>query len=119
MRRYHAAIHVCTCSKSRWSTSGPRRVQRSRARGWRMPENTVYVGRPTKWGNPHVGPSPLSMCQRYLEGLHRGELGFTAAEARRELVGRNLACWCAMDKPCHADVLLAVANVECPESNAE
>jgi len=30
----------------------PKRIQRKRTRGWRMPPNTVYVGRPTKWGNP-------------------------------------------------------------------
>lgn len=30
----------------------PIRVQRQRSRGWRMPANTVYVGRPTRWGNP-------------------------------------------------------------------
>jgi len=29
-----------------------KRVQRKRTKGWKMPENTVYVGRPTKWGNP-------------------------------------------------------------------
>lgn len=29
-----------------------KRIQRKRTKGWRMPENTVYVGRPTKWGNP-------------------------------------------------------------------
>ena len=34
----------------------PRRIQRKRTRGWRMPPNTVYVGRPSKWGNIfHVG----------------------------------------------------------------
>ncbi len=30
----------------------PKRIQRKRSKGWRMPPNTVYVGRPTKWGNP-------------------------------------------------------------------
>lgn len=34
------------------------------------------------------------------------------AEARRELSGRPLACWCPLDRPCHADVLLHVANQE-------
>jgi hypothetical protein len=29
------------------------RIQRKRTKGWRMPENAVYVGRPTKWGNPY------------------------------------------------------------------
>ena len=31
---------------------GPKRIQRQRTAGWRMPANAVYVGRPTKWGNP-------------------------------------------------------------------
>lgn len=30
----------------------PRRIQRLRAKGWRMPPSAVYVGRPTRWGNP-------------------------------------------------------------------
>lgn len=29
-----------------------KRIQRKRTKGWKMPKNTVYVGRPTKWGNP-------------------------------------------------------------------
>ena len=37
----------------------PIRVQRKRTKGWRMPANTVYVGRPTKWGNPYVVGTPM------------------------------------------------------------
>jgi hypothetical protein len=29
-----------------------------------------------------------------------------------ELRGRDLACWCPLDEPCHADVLLEIANAE-------
>ena len=32
--------------------TGPRRIQRKRRRGWRLPDGAVYVGRPTVWGNP-------------------------------------------------------------------
>jgi hypothetical protein len=32
----------------------PERIQRRRAKGWRMPDGAVYVGRPTKWGNPWI-----------------------------------------------------------------
>lgn len=32
----------------------PQRIQRQRAKGWRMPDGAVYVGRPTRWGNPFV-----------------------------------------------------------------
>jgi hypothetical protein len=39
-------------------------------------------------------------------------LGFTSVDVRRELKGKNLACWCPLDGPCHADVLLRVANAK-------
>lgn len=32
--------------------SVPKRIQRRRSKGWRMPAGAVYVGRPTMWGNP-------------------------------------------------------------------
>lgn len=38
----------------------------------------------------------------------------TPADVVRELAGRDLACWCPLTVPCHADVLLAVANGEIP-----
>ena len=46
----------------------------------------------------------------YREALEAGELGFGPDDVRRELAGRDLACWCPLDEPCHADVLLEVAN---------
>lgn len=42
----------------------PRRIQRRRTKGWRMPEGAVYVGRPTRWGNPFV-------CRNESRGLIR------------------------------------------------
>jgi hypothetical protein len=42
-----------------------RRIQRSRAKGWRMPEGAVYVGRPTLWGNPWV---PCDFNDRWMVG---------------------------------------------------
>ena len=33
----------------------PQRIQRRRTKGWRLPPNSRYVGRPTKWGNPFIG----------------------------------------------------------------
>lgn len=127
--------------------STPRRVQRQRTKGWRMPENTVYVGRGTKWGNPyrmgragqdgwcvqlpddggttvgfgpHVcpgGTTRLAAAQEavrlYAETEVEYELGsLTRADIRTELAGKNLSCWCPLDQPCHADVLLEVANRE-------
>ncbi len=91
----------------------PRRIQRRRTAGWTTPPNTTYVGRPTRWGNPYqIGdrmPASAAVA-RYREDLHAGRLQVTADEVRRELRGRNLSCWCAVDALCHASVLLAVAN---------
>lgn len=104
----------------------PTRIQRSRAKGWRMPANTVYVGRPTKWGNPFqvvdvldaycgdVREARADCVRSYREALLRSDRAYidlhSAVDAMRELRGKNLACWCPLDQPCHADVLLEIAN---------
>jgi hypothetical protein len=69
------------------------------------------VTRPTKWGNPH----PLSLgreeaVRRYREDLLAGRLAISIEDVERELGGRDLACYCPLDEPCHADVLLELAN---------
>lgn len=123
----------------------PIRVQRQRTKGWKMPENTVYVGRPTKWGNPfkllnngeiHVldkfaikgfpkwayhthgeNDTAVWLYQLLIEGSHF-ELSSIANEWVEhfseldfsELKGKNLACFCPLDSPCHADILLKIAN---------
>lgn len=126
----------------------PRRIQRRRTKGWTMPPGAIYVGRPTKWGNPFV----VGEMQPW---PHRRDLGDgrveTAEQAvalfRQELIrqlrgdnpgadhsldmvlqlrGHDLACWCKLCdthrdglplgvkchdcQPCHADVLLEIAN---------
>ena len=89
----------------------PKRIQRRRTRGWRMPLNTVYVGRPTKWGNPYsAAEQPSSNVEFYFNDLDEGMLPFTREDIRTELRGKNLACWCPLDQACHADVLLEIAN---------
>lgn len=153
----------------------PKRIQRRRTAGWRMPENTVYVGRPTRWGNPfgyrelsrglvRFGPKHLErfgrawdyegrcsgpgashhmwfsdddVVETYVRWATREEivelfrltltdptpgmraaspsrggrfLKVTAEDIRRELAGKDLACWCPLGQPCHADVLLEIAN---------
>ena len=91
----------------------PTRVQLRRTAGWRKPAGAVVVARPTRWGNPYVvGPDVdrAECVARYRRALQAGELAFTVDDARRHLAGRDLACWCALDVPCHADVLLELAN---------
>ena len=111
----------------------PIRVQLSRKKGWRMPENTVKVDRATKWGNPFVvhgdgmAYDPWLAVRMFRQTLNKGiswcpippskwpkgkiPIHFTeVGDVKRELRGKNLACWCALDQPCHADVLLELAN---------
>ena len=91
-------------------TDKPIRIQRKRTKGWKMPENTIYVGRGSKWGNPFtfansgtVHPALRFACE--VAPLY--EDGFL-----NPLRGKNLACWCAVNQECHADVLLELANQE-------
>ncbi len=101
-------------------SDAPRRIQRSCAKGWRMPEGAVYVGRPTVWQNPYGLPGTSAMiteatreeCVRAHREMVAGEcasLGRVPGYIR-ELRGKILACWCRLDRPCHADTLLRVAN---------
>ena len=90
----------------------PKRIQMSRRKGWKKPAGTIYVGRPTAWGNPFkMGPTlsaaeAVAKFERHLAGLPGSERKPLLAPLR----GKNLACWCALDEPCHADVLLEWAN---------
>ena len=106
----------------------PHRVQLKRTKGWRMPEDTVKVDRATKWGNPFVVGerypvidedgtlvrpagqteplSPAAAVELFRDQMDR----FPEFDDLTELRGKNLACWCPLDQPCHADVLLELAN---------
>ena len=97
----------------------PCRIQRKRSKGWRMPENTIYVGRGSKWGNPfrvgHVGVKNNRDAVRLFYRIidrpeHHKFFVFTTERIRLDLRGKNLACWCKDGEPCHADVLLKIAN---------
>lgn len=91
-----------------------------------MPPNTVYVGRPTKWGNPFIAGREI-VRERMEPGggeksifvadaghavrLYRRFLSLRSRiTAKIDLRGKNLACWCPLDQPCHADVLLDLVN---------
>jgi hypothetical protein len=93
-------------------TAHPLRIQRKRTAGYKMPSDAVYVGRPTKWGNPYkaeecAGAEVSAVkCFRILVESEPE----TIADIQRELKGKKLACWCSLDKACHADVLAEIAN---------
>lgn len=148
--------------------SAPRRIQRKRTAGWRMPDGAVYVGRPTRWGNPfklghrgalarvpaiHFPDQPWeyearisaagmqhdyhhpggAVTEVHVRHMTRAEIVDTfralvngggwplgalnhwrgmypsVEEIRAELAGHDLACWCPLYEPCHADVLLEIA----------
>lgn len=76
--------------------------------GFNVP-NAVYVGRPSDFGNPfssaHFGRTE---CIRRFEALVNRDESFRL-QIKKELAGKDLICWCA-PLPCHADILLRVAN---------
>ena len=96
--------------------SKPKRIQRSRAKGWKMPANAIYVGRPTVWGNPYVVGSELmngeTLTAEKAVALYEQHLAdnFSERDIRHCLHDKDLACWCTLDQPCHADVLLRIAT---------
>ena len=47
---------------------------------------------------------------RFRDDLLAGRLGITIDDVKRELRDRDLACYCPLDEPCHADVLIEIAN---------
>lgn len=82
------------------------------------PKDAVYVGRPTKFGNPfsHLTSGTLAQhlvkdrdeaVKRFEEYLLTNKPLLNAAQA--ELKGKSLVCWCA-PKSCHADILIKYAN---------
>ncbi|TWA32050.1 DUF4326 domain-containing protein [Sinorhizobium medicae] len=113
----------------------PVRLRLSRSKGFDLQAHSkstngleaVHVGRPGPWGNPFVvgkhGDAPY--CVDLYKALLAGLLCVGAdpdtealertcrfvAENAHELRGKNLACWCRPGAPCHADVLLQVANL--------
>lgn len=103
-----------------------------------MPEGAIYVGRPTVWGNPYrvvrQGKTTWEVYAFEESSPTASFVSRTGAEARafaverllclidnyrdpwgvdrirNELAGSDLACWCPLGQPCHADVLLEIAN---------
>lgn len=81
--------------------------------------DTVKVDRTTRWGNPFTaadgGSTAAAVAQhgRWMRSEIAAPSGAeppSSEPLREALGGRNLACWCPIDGPCHADLLLAMAN---------
>lgn len=86
-----------------------KRVQRKRTKGYKLPENCIYVGRPTKWGNPYPKGSDLEQYRLWLWQHEFADPLFTD-----ELEGKDLACWCPLTEKCHADIILEFLNAQKP-----
>ena len=70
----------------------------------------VYIGRPSKWGNPfEIGKdgSRETVILKYYEYLLTSP---SLMAEITELIGKVLGCWCA-PRPCHGDILADLANV--------
>jgi hypothetical protein len=100
-----ASTMICT-----W----PQRGRRLRKRNWRKPQGSVIVSRPSLWGNQYKvenGNQQAAVdAYRFWLASHPERV----AQAREQLAGKQLLCYCRLDQPCHADVLIEVANT--PES---
>lgn len=126
----------------------PKRIQRRRTKGFNLqaessnPNGVVYVGRPTRWGNPFwdIRRYGLNLClaafentaqgiwdasivpdgplaESWVKWLYRDHAEWLARfdghpldVARRELRGKDLACFCPLTSPCHADIWLRLVN---------
>ncbi|MCB2412378.1 DUF4326 domain-containing protein [Demequina sp. TTPB684] len=117
----------------------PKRVQMSRQHPWRAEHpDAVIVARPSRWGNPLPGGIKSLTREQIVYGyrdlvVRRAakivtpsyvitvkatdvhETVPTSAEIRTALAGKDLACWCKPGDPCHADVLLEIANAPEPD----
>jgi hypothetical protein len=123
----------------------PTRIQRKMTEGWRKPEGAVYVGRPTRWGNPfvitrdgdhHIVRDPgggvilsrnsSTSARKAATDWYRAWITGPTQEpllalTSQLLYGRDLMCWCPLPEPgqpdhCHGAVLLELANRPAPVS---
>jgi len=108
----------------------PVRIQRKRSKGFNLQKaspnglEVISVTRPSKWGNPYKigekykskkGLIEIKTVQQAVDLHKESVLGIyqypiSKKEIKQELKGKNLACFCPLDSPCHADILLEIAN---------
>lgn len=100
----------------------PRGIQLRRTAGWTLQtashnangREAVKVDRATPWGNPYA-VTPDRSAADCVNAFEITLLTWTPEKLEEYLAplrGKNLACWCAIGKPCHRDVLLRLANRE-------
>jgi hypothetical protein len=89
----------------------PRRIRFRRVKGWRLPADSVYVGRPSAWGNPYLmaGEAQRQFVVDRFRDFAERMLRLDPAWLD-PLRGKRLACACPLELPCHADVLIELTN---------
>ena len=95
----------------------PARIQRTRKKGWRMPEGAVFIGRGTVYGNPYkIGDGVTREAAIFLFRKHLEKMAVDFPDLLQqrldELRGKVLACWCRECDACHGDVWLEFINNE-------
>lgn len=107
--------------------SKPKRIQRRRSKGFKLPPDTICINRPTKWGNPFIVgiDGTQKECVSLFSKLCAGMVCVTSKASIKDqeeslkhlsvniknLKGKNLACFCKEETPCHGDILLILANL--------
>lgn len=87
----------------------PKRIRLTRKKGWRLPDGAKSVAYPTRWQNPYRNVRPRAEYMRLFRE-HLAKHPELVSAARHELKGYDLACWCPLEEPCHADVWLEILN---------
>lgn len=115
----------------------PIRIQRKRTKGWKKPIGAVNCTRPGNYGNPftvekyglekslklfdmfftestiYAFPAEArqdAMSSKLFTHYKRSDFASTTDMIVKELKGKDLMCFCPFDKPCHANILLVIAN---------
>jgi len=87
-----------------------KRVQRKREKGYRLPPNTLVITRGTKYGNPHKmeNESEREKCiAQFARDISKALIAEFVRECEEKGI-ENLACFCPLDKTCHADVWIEI-----------
>ena len=74
------------------------------------PQGAIYIGRPSKWGNPfEIGPdgSREAVIRKFADLVDKDPE--FKLQIQQELHGKDLVCFCWPNR-CHGEVLLRIAN---------
>lgn len=124
---------VLGCGDVQMTTA--QRIQLKRTKAWKMPSDTVKVDRATPYGNPftrdfvagffpeltnkQVRQKSVDLFREWITGTIEKGWCDRKPPSLETLRGKSLACWCHPGEPCHADVLLEIANAQSDRTAAK